>query len=96
MSAALDRDAVRRLLDDFGGEVYHESGMSQESLDHTVDAVMELAVPVPTREQIAKALHDDIEVHPWLSESCIDHRCGKDYDRLAAVVLALSTKEGQR
>lgn len=55
------------------------------------------AVPQPVdRERIARAIHDVDEKHPWLSDSCIDHECGKSYDRYAAAVLAVLAGEQEQ
>jgi Arc/MetJ family transcription regulator len=70
---------------------YSEGQYGREAVEESMRAALVAARPylMPDREQIAKALHDDVEVHQWLSESCIDHCCGQTYDRQAAVVLAL-------
>jgi hypothetical protein len=56
--------------------------------DAFADAVMKLARPMPTREQIAISTHERTEVHGWLSGdcsgSCQDHHLGN-----ADAVLAL-------
>ena len=78
---------VRRVYIDGGATIR----VAQEGAADIVSALLAAGVfrEPPTREQIARMLHDMDERHPWLSESCIDHECGKSYDRYADAVLAL-------
>jgi hypothetical protein len=50
---------------------------------------------MPSREEIAEALHDRDLAHPWRSESCADHSCEGLYLSRANVVLALLSTSGE-
>lgn len=80
----LDRDAVKSLI----GQAQTASWGSGQSTNDFVDAVMELARPMPTREQIAQVLHDQNQVHAWDTNRC-DDACGIAYYQRADAVLAL-------
>jgi hypothetical protein len=53
------------------------------------DAVMELARPMPTREEIAEAQHDFHTDHLWRDPASCRDWCAPVYLRMADAVLAL-------
>lgn len=78
----IDREALDRRLETARGHSW--------SIETTVDAVMELARPVPTREQIAEALHNNDHGHQWREHGvCHRYACDQIYPPMADVVLEL-------
>lgn len=92
LEAAYRVDAPRPLLD---REAVHQAiadnvwpTVDGVEIIEAVPAVMELARPMPTREQIAQVLHDQNQVHAWDTNRC-DDACGIAYYQRADAVLAL-------
>lgn len=81
--ALLDREAVHQAIAD---NVWPT--VDGVEIIEAVPAVMELARPMPTREQIAQVLHDQNQVHAWGTNRC-DDACGIAYYQRADAVLAL-------
>lgn len=81
----LDREAVRQLLQAADGDL---AGYP-DRLDRVTDLVLELSRPMPTREQIAEALHDHwTSEHSW-RQGCRDEVCIAIFTDRADAVLAL-------
>lgn len=79
--ALLDRDAVGRVLVAFGADVRVSPASPAELLGKALDAVMDLARPMPTRDQIAAVLLYE-EGSEWAADT------SRHYE-LADAVLAL-------
>jgi hypothetical protein len=59
--------------------------------EEEADVAMALARPMPTREQIAEAMHDDqMDTHAW-RQGCAEDTCIWIFSRRADAILALLT-----
>lgn len=82
----LDRDAVRlAIADELDGEGVVSYGLAPK----LTDRVMDVARPIPTREQIAEAMHDHwSETHRW-RQGCRQDVCIDIFLDRADAVMAL-------